>query len=143
MLPRTVRALMLTAASASIALSSSSADAATVATTVTIAVSSPAGVTSAGIPMAGPTPIAPALSWPADEVRSGAAHGGASDDDIVVVRSGDSLWVLAAHRLGATPTDDQIARAWPRWYAANQQVIGSDPNLLLPGTLLTIPTDGA
>jgi nucleoid-associated protein YgaU len=56
----------------------------------------------------------------------------------VVVRPGDSLWSLAA---AADPgaTTAQVARRWPRWYAANRAVIGPDPDLLIPGTVLITP----
>ena len=57
----------------------------------------------------------------------------------VVVHPGDSLWVIAAARLGQPASDDQIAVAWPSWYAANQVEIGSDPNLIRPGQVLHAP----
>ena len=60
----------------------------------------------------------------------------------VVVRAGDSLWSVAEaflHRSGATPTDRQVAQAWPRWWAANREAVGDDPDLLLPGTALRPP----
>ncbi len=57
----------------------------------------------------------------------------------VVVHRGDSLWSIAARHLGHHPSDAQIADEWPRWYAANSSVIGADPDLLLPGQVLTVP----
>jgi nucleoid-associated protein YgaU len=57
----------------------------------------------------------------------------------VQVRSGDSLWLIAARRLGPQATDMQVATAWPRWYAANRSVIGDDPALIEPGQLLRAP----
>lgn len=61
----------------------------------------------------------------------------------VVVR-GDSLWRIAAatlqRRTSQEPTSADIASFWPRIYAANRSVIGSDPNLILPGQQLTIPS---
>ncbi|GAA4833926.1 hypothetical protein GCM10023221_08060 [Luteimicrobium xylanilyticum] len=57
----------------------------------------------------------------------------------VTVRRGDSLWAVAAAHLGPHATDAEIARAWPRWYEANSHVIGADPDLLLPGTVLVAP----
>jgi nucleoid-associated protein YgaU len=57
----------------------------------------------------------------------------------VTVRPGDSLWSLAANRLGGTPSAARIQAEWPRWYAANRQVIGADPNLLRPGASLLVP----
>lgn len=57
----------------------------------------------------------------------------------VVVHRGDSLWSIAARHLGRDPSDAEIATEWPRWYAANAAVIGSDPELLLPGQVLLAP----
>jgi nucleoid-associated protein YgaU len=58
----------------------------------------------------------------------------------VLVKPGDSLWLLTAQRLGPTATDDQIVVAWPYWYRQNRSVIGRDPNLLQPGQRLVVPT---
>lgn len=58
---------------------------------------------------------------------------------VVTVQPGDSLWSIAARVLGAHATDADIAAAWPRWYAANRDVVGPDPNLLLPGQQLAPP----
>jgi nucleoid-associated protein YgaU len=60
-----------------------------------------------------------------------------------VVAPGDSLWEIAAAHAdpGAVPAD--IAAAWPQWYAANRDVIGLDPDLVLPGTVLAIPEPAA
>jgi resuscitation-promoting factor RpfA len=57
----------------------------------------------------------------------------------IVVRPGDSLWRLAADRLGSRATPARVAAAWPRWYAANRRVIGADPNLIHPGVTLHAP----
>ncbi|MDR6556223.1 putative membrane protein [Arthrobacter pascens] len=57
----------------------------------------------------------------------------------LVVRSGDSLWTIAARHLGPEATDVEIAREWPRWFAVNSAVIGSSPDLLLPGQILRAP----
>ncbi len=60
-------------------------------------------------------------------------------DDLVTVRRGDSLWSLAAARLGPRATNARIAAEWPRWYAANRPVIGPDPAVILPGQQLRPP----
>ncbi len=57
----------------------------------------------------------------------------------VVVRRGDTLWSIAAGAIGNNPSIAAIARRWPDWYAANRAVIGDDPDLLLPGTVLEEP----
>lgn len=58
----------------------------------------------------------------------------------VVVVPGDSLWRLAAATLPAGATNAQIASSWKDWYEANVSVIGADPDLLLPGQVLRVPT---
>lgn len=57
----------------------------------------------------------------------------------VVVKRGDSLWSIAAERLGPYASDAEIAASWPRWYEENALLIGPDPGLLLPGQALTPP----
>jgi nucleoid-associated protein YgaU len=76
---------------------------------------------------------APDLDWAA-QVAAAPTH--------VVVQPGDSLWALAERDLAARaePTSDAaVARAWPRWWAANRDVVGADPDLLQPGTRLAPP----
>jgi hypothetical protein len=68
-----------------------------------------------------------------------APHRAVGDDDLVTVRRGDSLWSLVAARLGPRATDARIATEWPRWYAANRQVIGPDPSVIHPGQQLRPP----
>ncbi|WP_158230853.1 LysM domain-containing protein [Frankia sp. CcI49] len=58
--------------------------------------------------------------------------------EIVVLR-GDSLWTIVARHLGPGATSDQIAAEWPRWWSANADVIGPDPDLILPGQRLVPP----
>lgn len=86
---------------------------------------------------------------PADAARPNADADADADaarpvthaDAVVVVQPGDSLWSLAEDRLGPQATDAQIAQTWPTWWQANREVVGDDPDLLLPGTPLTPPTD--
>ena len=73
-------------------------------------------------------------------VLAGRTASASEHEPEVVVHRGDSLWLLAARHLGEGATDAEIAAEWPRWYAANRQVIGPDPDLLLPGQVLRAPT---
>lgn len=65
-------------------------------------------------------------------------HASPNQGDVVVKR-GDSLWAIAARQLGPTASDVDIALHWPKWYAANRNVIGDDPGLLIPGQILHPP----
>ncbi|HRW17789.1 MAG TPA: LysM domain-containing protein [Dermatophilaceae bacterium] len=56
-----------------------------------------------------------------------------------VVRRGDTLWDIARRALGPGTTAGQIAAEWPRWYAANRDLIGPDPNHIEPGQRLIAP----
>jgi nucleoid-associated protein YgaU len=90
-----------------------------------------------------PTTHAPQL--PTSQPSKGRDHNDratptrASGDGPVRVEPGDSLWLIAAQRLGPTASDAQIAAAWPRWYAANRPVIGDDPSHIEPGQVLHAP----
>ncbi|NUU15680.1 LysM peptidoglycan-binding domain-containing protein [Cellulomonas humilata] len=57
----------------------------------------------------------------------------------VVVVAGDSLWAIAARYLPPGASDAEVAAAWPAWYQANAAVIGSDPDLIQQGQVLTAP----
>ncbi|MDQ4046964.1 MAG: LysM peptidoglycan-binding domain-containing protein [Actinomycetota bacterium] len=57
----------------------------------------------------------------------------------LVVRSGDTLWTIAAGHLGPEASDVDIALEWPRWFENNRAIIGSNPNTLLPGQILKAP----
>ena len=56
-----------------------------------------------------------------------------------VVRSGESLWSIAAATLPAEAPPDRIAEASAAWYDVNRATIGADPDLILPGQQLTAP----
>ena len=60
-----------------------------------------------------------------------------------VVLRGECLWDIAAghlaRRTGGTPTDGQVSTAVGAWWHANADVIGPDPDLLLPGQVLRPP----
>lgn len=91
-------------------------------------------------------PAAPPAEVPAepgapqtDDPGSPAAED-ASDADLVhVVQPGDCLWSIAADRLGPGASAAETAYLVDEIYFANTQAIGADPNLLHPGTALTLP----
>ena len=103
-----------------------------------------------GIPLPQPgwTPT-PAVPTPAPTLPSGdisllssTGTEQVSTHDHIVVQRGDSLWSITARHLGPHATAQDVADVWPQWYAANQHVIGDDPDLLLPGQQLRIPPKG-
>jgi len=58
-----------------------------------------------------------------------------------VVR-GDSLWAIARRHLageGVVPGGSAVSMFWRTIFDANRSVIGDDPNLIIPGQVLTIP----
>jgi hypothetical protein len=57
----------------------------------------------------------------------------------VVVRAGDTLWAIAARSLPNSATEADIATACARWYTANRDVIGDDPDLIFPTQRLVPP----
>ena len=101
-----------------------------------------------------PAPIWPtddpvrAPAWPASPPAHQATHvphppapgrQSPGPDRAVVVRPGDSLWRIAAQHLRPSAPDRRIAEEWPRWYAANRSVIGTDPDHIVAGQVLTSP----
>jgi hypothetical protein len=91
----------------------------------------------------GYVPSAPPPVLPADRSRllAPAPRATVGAHDVVTVHRGDTLWAVAARHLGPDASDVQVAREWPRWYAANREVIGDDPDLLVPGQQLRPPSD--
>jgi LysM repeat protein len=72
----------------------------------------------------------------ASSAVSGAASAGASSvpvPTVYTVVSGDSLWGIA-RKYGKATTADVMAL-----YELNKEVIGADPNLIFPNTVLVIP----
>lgn len=108
------------------------------------------GAESAAVPLplwADDVPLPPLPEWTPTPVRAmppvslTASRPPAVEERAeVVVRRGDTLWDLAAARLSPDAGDAEIARAWQAWWAQNRLVIGPDPDLILPGQVLVVPT---
>jgi nucleoid-associated protein YgaU len=118
-----------------------------VVTTVTdLGPSAVAAVPAAGVPdwPAAPSPGVSATTAATDPVPDwpGASSAPGDEASHVVVR-GDCLWHIAATWLReqseGPPTDRAIARAVREWWSVNADVIGPDPDRLLPGQLLRAP----
>lgn len=106
---------------------------------------------SPGAEPAAPPPD-PAAGAPSGETS--AAEAPSAPATTHRVNAGESLWSITQELLGAgaagAPTDPssggpsaqaRVARAWPILYAANAESIGADPDLILPGTVLSVPED--
>lgn len=103
-------------------------------------------------PAAGSTPSATGSTQPSagDDETAGtgtdeAAGDAGGDADAppprtVVVQKGDTLWSLTDDALGPGPEHPALlAEAWPLLHEQNRDVIGEDPDLLVPGQVLTVP----
>ncbi len=62
---------------------------------------------------------------------------------VVLVAPGDTLWSIAASHLPPGASDADVAAAVHRWYAANREVVGADPDLIRPGQRLEAPAGAA
>jgi hypothetical protein len=58
---------------------------------------------------------------------------------VVAVRSGHTLWALAAAELPPHASAADITDRWQLIYRHNRGVIGADPDLIRPGQLLRLP----
>lgn len=67
---------------------------------------------------------------------TGASHGTRATGSHTV-RPGESLWSITADLLHTTDRG-AIASAWPTLWAANRVVVGRDPGLIRPGTVLQV-----
>ncbi|MFV0535086.1 MAG: LysM peptidoglycan-binding domain-containing protein [Cumulibacter sp.] len=79
---------------------------------------------------------------PADTEHSGAAPVADPPDAVDgahTVAAADCLWDIARSRLPASASAGAVALLVEEIYAANQQVIGPNPDLLPIGAVLTIP----
>jgi hypothetical protein len=86
---------------------------------------------------------APVVDWPLPESNAPAgSRPAAPAPERVVVRRGDTLWSIAAAHLEPRARNAEIAAEWPRWYAANQRLIGPDPARLDVGLRLRPPRSG-
>lgn len=100
---------------------------------------------SVSVPSPGPaqTPAQTPAQIPAQTASAtphrSAAPAAQSPAAPYVVQPGDCLWDIAERHLPGTPSNLTIAHEWQRWYAANAAVIGGDPDLIRPGTVLVPP----
>ncbi|MFI9627151.1 transglycosylase family protein [Streptomyces sp. NPDC052042] len=62
--------------------------------------------------------------------EGGRGAGSPVADDTYTVRPGDNLWAIAEA--------EDVPGGWPALYEANKEVLGSDPDLILPGQSLEV-----
>ncbi|WP_460749209.1 hypothetical protein [Myceligenerans cantabricum] len=78
-------------------------------------------------------------------VEREARDGSPQRDDVVLVGRNDTLWSIVGRHLASdspgarAPRAARIAREVVAWHAANRGVIGDDPDLIQPGTVLHAP----
>ena len=71
--------------------------------------------------------------------RASTTSGPEASERTHTVLPGESLWSITASLLPSGAGAARIARSWPALYRANADVIGADPSLIRPGTVLTVP----
>jgi resuscitation-promoting factor RpfA len=98
-----------------------------------------------------PPPTWPVLDRPAHPVPAAVSRATTASSDAAPssptrapgaryrVRPGDSLWSIAAQHLPPGASQAEVARAWPRWWRVNRDVVGTDPSLIRPGQVLRVP----
>ena len=74
--------------------------------------------------------------------RVAGAGGVRAPAETVTVVGGDSLWSIAARRLPDGAPARDVTAAWRALWRANAEVIGDDPDLIHPGTILRLPRSG-
>jgi LysM repeat protein len=116
--------------------------------TVPSAAASDGGAITVGFapaPAPAPTPAESDPSPTPQETAQDGTAGPPSASEVTdsaqtyTVVHGDSLWRISARLLGPEASDASINRAWPELYAANADAVGSDPALIHPGLVLTVP----
>jgi nucleoid-associated protein YgaU len=65
------------------------------------------------------------------------SHAAEASDAPYIVRSGDTLWDIAASQL-SQPTNAEITDAWKAIWQANRVTIGDEPGQIHPGQLLDL-----
>lgn len=79
------------------------------------------------------------VDWPIAAQETSTSTGPGSGPSSIVVQAGDCLWTLVAEHLGEGASIAQISAEVERWWEANAELIGSDPDRLTPGQVLVLP----
>jgi len=92
----------------------------------------------AGLPLPERAVAPDAGAAPQAGVRPVARPAAATDEQTYVVRAGDSLWSIADSHPGHG-TSGSVHERWQAIWQANRDVVGDDPDLILPGQALRLP----
>lgn len=115
----------------------------TAATVITIGLSGPATAGELPDEVEWPTTstsasVSATISSPIQGTEIANTHMGRGTDSSYIVRSGDSLWTIAARHLD-TDEPTRIDAYWREIYRLNQQAIGTRPDYIIPGMRLRLP----
>lgn len=80
--------------------------------------------------------VAPAVHHPTRQTPTRALGSAVAATDTYVVRPGDSLWSIALAHPGPAGSVEQ---RWRAIWQANRDLVGDDPDLILPGQALRLP----
>jgi hypothetical protein len=106
-----------------------------------LATASPATAdqTAGSPPTPDPAHALSGLPYP-DRASVGPAPPRPESTATVRVRPDDTLWGIARRQLPADARPGAIDQQWRAIWRANRSAIGSDPDLILPGSALRLPT---
>lgn len=93
-----------------------------------------------------PSGAAPALDGlpiPDRTIDGSRSHGTGPTPAVVIVRPGDSLWLIARRLLPEHAANVAVAAVVAQLHARNRTTIGADPGLVRPGQRLEIPSDAS
>ncbi|MFE6971794.1 LysM peptidoglycan-binding domain-containing protein [Isoptericola sp. NPDC057653] len=98
------------------------------------------GADTAGVPAVPPAAERSETVAATPVARTSAVQDATDDTDGTrVVLRGDTLWDIARDALGGAPSDAEVLGEVTRWHEANRDVVGDDPDRILPGQILRAP----
>jgi nucleoid-associated protein YgaU len=101
------------------------------------ATAEPGGVDHPGALQGLPLPERPVLTVPHEPPTDRPHTPGPTR--VRTVLPGDCLWTIAASLLGPQAAAAEVDRGWRALYRVNRDLVGSDPDLVVPGTRLRVP----
>ncbi len=79
---------------------------------------------------------------PAPPITTGSVPGSSPSTQLEVhsVKAGETLWSIASSRVLPGSDNVGISMAWVELWSINEDIIGPNPNLIFPGTVLRLPS---